>query len=326
MTMKYIKNPTYIARDSSQIDWYSLGIMTAGFAALQYVLERGQHDDWFNSSTIVIMSLVAIVGIGGFVVRQLVVKNPLVDLSVFKSRGFTAGNIIGVVSGFGLYGINLVIPLFLQSVLNLSATTTGLALLPGALATAISMPLASKMTKIIDARMSIAIGLGMFAAGSWMLCYLNASAGIGDIFWPRVLQGFALGFLFVPMTTATLADVSREKMSNATGIYTLVRQLGGGFGIAILQLAQQRSEALHYAVLAAGITAANPTVANFLQGTHDVPARLHNLVGMVSLNAAVMSYNDTFQLCAIVFVISIPTVFLLSGKKPDTAGVVVMAE
>jgi DHA2 family multidrug resistance protein len=326
MATKYIKTPTYIARDTSQIDWYSLGIMTAGFAALQYVLERGQHDDWFNSSTIVIMSLIAFVGIVTFVVRQLTVKNPLVDLSVFKYRGFTAGNIIGVVSGFGLYGINLVIPLFLQGVLGLSAMTTGLALLPGAIATALSMPIASKMSKIIDARLSIAIGLAMFAAGSWMLCYLNADAGIGDIFWPRVLQGFALGFLFVPMTTATLADVARDKMANATGIYTLVRQLGGGFGIAILQLVQQRSQSLHYAVLAAGVSAANPTVVEFLHGAHDVPTRLQHLVGLVSLNAAIMSYNDTFQLCAIIFIVSIPTVFLLSGKKVTTSNAVIIAE
>jgi DHA2 family multidrug resistance protein len=182
------------------------------------------------------------------------------------------------------------------------------------------------MTKIIDARLSIAIGLTMFAAGSWMLCYLNADAGIGDIFWPRVLQGFALGFLFVPMTTATLADVSREKMANATGIYTLVRQLGGGFGIAILQLVQQRSQALHYAILASGVTTENPTLANFLHGAHDVPTRLQHLIGLVSLNAAIMSYNDTFQLCAIVFIVSIPTVFLLSGKTSTTSGDTIIAE
>jgi DHA2 family multidrug resistance protein len=154
----------------------------------------------------------------------------------------------------------------------------------------------------------------MFAAGSWMLGYLSPDAGIGDIFWPRILQGFALGFLFVPLTTATLAAVPRSRMSNATGLYTLVRQLGGGFGIAILQFVQQRSEDAHYTALASGVTAANPTVAALLHGTAGATASLHQLAGIVTLNAAVLSYNDVFRLCAIVFALSIPTVFLLVGK------------
>lgn len=326
MTMRYIKNPTYIVRDESRIDWFGLGIMTAGLAALQYVLERGQHDDWFSSSTIVIMSLIAGAGVTGFIIRELRVPHPLVDLSVFRSRGFTAGNIIGIVSGFGLFGLNLVLPLFFQNVLGFDATLTGLALLPGALATAISMPIAGRMAKFLDARASIGIGLAMFALGAWMLGYLNASAGIDNIFWPRILQGFALGFLFVPLTTATLASVPRARMSNATGLYTLIRQLGGGFGIAILQLVQQRTQDSHYAALASGVTAANPTVANLLHGAPDVTQKLQNLAGIVQLNATVMSYNDVFRLCGIIFLVSLPTVFLLSGKKVAAADAPVLAE
>jgi DHA2 family multidrug resistance protein len=327
MTLRYIKDPVYIKRDDSRIDWFGLGIMTAGLAALQYVLERGQHDDWFSSSTIVTMSIIAVVGISGFIIREVRVSNPLVDLSVFLSRSFTAGNIIGIVSGFGLYGLNLVIPLFLQNVLGFDATVTGLALLPGALATAVSMPIAGRMAKFLDARASIGFGLAMFAAGSWMLGDLNANAGIGDIFWPRVLQGFALGFLFVPLTTATLAGVPRARMSNATGLYTLVRQLGGGFGIAILQFIQQRAEDGHYAALASGVTAANPAVSAMLHGAADVPAHLRTLAGIVTLNAAVLSYDDVFRLCALIFAVSIPTVFLLSSRKPaGSEPVVVPAE
>jgi DHA2 family multidrug resistance protein len=300
--------------------------MVAGISSLQYVLERGQHDDWFSSSTITVMSVIAVVGIAGFIVRELRVTHPLVDLRVFASRGFSAGNIIGVVSGFGLYGLNLVIPLFLQNVLGFDATVTGLALLPGAIATAVSMPIAGRMAKFLDGRISIGFGLAMFGIGSWMLSLLNANAGVGDIFWPRVFQGFALGFLFVPLTTATLADVPRSMMSNATGLYTLIRQLGGGFGIAILQLVQQRSEDAHYADLATGMTAANPTLAALLHGAANAPATLQEVLALVNVNAAVLSYNDVFRICAIVFAISIPTVFLLSGKKPSAGAAPVVAE
>jgi DHA2 family multidrug resistance protein len=326
MTMRYIKHPVYIVRDRAGVDWFGLGIMTAGLASLQYVLERGQHDDWFSSDTIVVMSVIAFVGITMFIVRELRVANPLVDLSVFRSGAFTAGNIIGIVSGFGLYGLNLVIPLFLQNVLGLTATLTGIALLPGALATAISMPIAGRMAKFLDARASIAFGLGMFAVGSWMLGYLNASAGVGDIFWPRVLQGFALGFLFVPLTTATLASVPRPRMANATGLYTLVRQLGGGFGIAILQLIQERSQDSHYAALASGVTASNPAVAALMHGAADVSANVHQLTSIVMLNATVISYNDVFRLCGIVFLVSIPSVFLLGPKKAADPAAPVLVE
>ncbi len=326
MTMRYIKNPTYIVRDTSRVDWFGLTIMTAGLSALQYVLERGQHDDWFSSSTIVVMTIVAFFGIAGFIVREVRVAHPLVDLTVFRSRGFTAGNIIGIVSGFGLYGLNLVLPLYMQNVLGFSATLTGIALLPGAIATAVSMPIAGRLAKYVDARVSIGAGLAMFAVGSWMLGYLNANAGFDDIFWPRILQGLALGFLFVPLTTASLADVPRARLSNATGLYTLVRQLGGGFGIAILQLVQTRAQDSHYADLASGVTGANPAVANMLHGAANAQPHLQTLLGLVQLNATVMSYNDVFRLCAIIFVISIPTVFLLSGKKTAAGAAAIVAE
>jgi DHA2 family multidrug resistance protein len=326
MTMRYIRNPSYIVRDESRIDWLGLGIMIAGLGALQYVLERGQHDDWFSSSTITIMSVIAVVGILGFVIRELRVAHPLVDLRVFASRGFSAGNVIGIVSGFGLYGLNLVIPLFLQNVLGFDATVTGLALLPGALATAISMPIAGRMTKYIDGRVSIGFGLAMFALGSYMLTFLNQEAGIGDIFWPRVFQGFALGFLFVPLTTATLADVPRPSMANATGLYTLIRQLGGGFGIAILQLIQTRTEAAHYVTLASGVTAANPAVASMLHGAGAMGGKLHQMLDIVNINATMLSYNDAFRVCALIFVLAIPSVFLLSPTKAASGGPPVVAE
>jgi DHA2 family multidrug resistance protein len=128
------------------------------------------------------------------------------------------------------------------------------------------------------------------------------------------------------LTTATLANVPRARMSNATGIYTLVRQLGGGFGIAILTLVQQRSQDAHYAALASSVTAANPAVAAMLHGAADTTAKLEQLVGIVSLNANVLSYNDVFRLCAIVFAVSIPTVFLMSGKKAEAAATALVSE
>ncbi len=318
MTFLFIRDPAYIVKPDRGADWLGLGAMTAGIASLQYVLERGQRDDWFSSPSIVTLTCVAVVATLFFVVRELRDPAPFVDLSVFRSRSFTGATLIGVVSGFGLYGLNLVLPLFFQNVLGFSALQTGYALLPGAIATAVSMPIAGRLTNVLDARLEISIGLALFALGSWMMGGFNQYAGYSEIFWPRVLQGFALGFLFVPLTTTALAEISRSAMSNATGVYTLMRQLGGSLGIAILELLQTRREDVAQALFAGSVTLANGPVANMLHGAQSRAQGLAALSGIVDVNATMVSYAYVFRVCAIVFACSIPMVFLLA--KPKQAG------
>jgi MFS transporter, DHA2 family, multidrug resistance protein len=317
MTLAYIRDPVYLKRDRSPIDYMGLGLLTAGLASLQYVLERGQREDWFSSSTIVVLTVVAVVALTIFCFKEWYDPRPLVDLKVFKSRAFSAGSVIGIVSGFGLFGTALIIPLFLQNVLGFTATETGFALLPGALATAVSMPIASRLVAKIDGRGIIAFGLLLFAVSTWWMGGINQDSGYWDVFWPRAAQGFALGFLFVPLTTAALGDVVREKMANATGIYTLVRQLGGSLGIAILQFLQTRFADNAYAGLAGGVTSSNPADSHFLHDLHGTAAQLYNLV---LLNATVISYDMVLRLCSIVFVISIPLVLLLKWQRAPGAG------
>jgi MFS transporter, DHA2 family, multidrug resistance protein len=319
MTLAYIRNPSYIVKPSRGIDITGLSAMAIGIASLQYVLERGQREDWFSSGSIVILSIVSVAALTFFIVRELRDPHPFVDLSVFRSRSFTAGSIIAVVSGFGLFGLNLVLPLFFQNVLGFSAWQTGVALLPGAVATALSMPIAGRLTTIIDGRISIAVGLAMFGAGSWAMGGLTASAGFWDIFWPRAWQGFALGFLFVPLTTVTLSAISNAKMANATGLYTLVRQLGGSLGIAILELLQTRRQDFAQQTLASGVTLANPAVSSMLNGAANRTQALIALAGSVEQNAIVLSYDYVFRICAIVFVLSIPLVFMLSSTRKSNA-------
>ncbi len=326
MTMLFIRDPDYIVKPERGADWIGIGAMTIGIASLQYVLERGQREDWFSSASITTLTVVGAFSLVFFVVRELRDPKPFVDLRVFGSRSFAAGTIIGVVSGFGLYGLNLVLPLFFQNVLGFDALQTGYALLPGAVATMISMPIAGRLTALMDPRLEIAIGLALFAAGSWWMGDLNQYAGFWDIFVPRALQGFALGFLFVPLTTVSLSGISRAAMGNATGLYTLVRQLGGSLGIALLELLQTRREDLAQSVYASSITLGSGPVAMMLHGTHDRTAAMAQVAGMVDQNATVVSYDYIFQFCAVVFVLSIPTVLLLAKPKkapPGEAAVVI---
>jgi DHA2 family multidrug resistance protein len=315
MTLAFLRDPEYIRKPERGVDFVGLSAMIVGVVGLQYVLERGQHDDWFSSSSILTLTVVGSIALVFFVVRELRDPHPFVDLRVFKSRAFAAGNLIGVVSGFGLYGLNLILPLFFQNVLGFDAWQTGVALLPGALATAVSMPIAGRLTALVDARVSIAFGLALFALGSWFMGGLDQTAGFWDIFWPRVGQGFALGFLFVPLTTATLGGIPNSLMANATGLYTLLRQLGGSLGIAILEVLIERRQDSVQQSLAAGVTLSNPAVQNFMQGAHDKAHALLQLSQQVEVNAATLAYDYAFRFCAVLFALSIFSVFLLNRGK-----------
>lgn len=311
MTMAFIPNPKFIERPKAGIDWVGLGLLTAGLASLQYVLERGEHDDWFQSGTIVLLSVVAVAGLAFFIIKSLRDEHPLVDLQIFRYRSFSIGNIIGIITGFGLFGTALILPLFFQTILNFTAFDTGMALLPGALSTAVSMVIIGRILNKVDARMSIAFGMFVFAWSCWWLGGLNTNAGYWDVFWPRLVQGFGLGFLFVPLSTVTLGDVPLHKLAGATGVLTLVRQLGGSFGIAILTTLLVHQTAIAWNVLSSGVTQ-----------THGYSVGV--LTQMVAQQASMISYDYLFRITAIVFVVAIPLVFLIR-VKPQQAGAPSMA-
>ena len=307
MTLSVIPNPKFLQKPKGGIDWTALGLLTAGLASLQYVLERGERDDWFQSPTIQILTFVAVATLVIFVLKSLRDRHPIVELDVFKFRSFSIGSILGIIMGFGLFGTALVLPLFFQSILGFTAFDTGMALLPGALSTAVSMLIVGRIFNRIDGRWSIVFGMLIFAWSTWLLGGLTVQAGYWDVFWPRLIQGFGLGFLFVPLTTIALGDVPIHEMAGATGVFTLLRQLGGSFGIAILTTMLTHKTAVAWSVLASGVTQAHG---------YSVSA----LTQMVAQQSAMIAYDYLFRFCAIVFVLATPLVFLISAhKRPANA-------
>ncbi len=313
MTLAFIPDPKYISRPKGGIDWTGLTLLTAGLASLQFVLEQGERDDWFASQTIQILTVVSIVTLVLFVFKALRDKHPIVDLQVFKFRSFSIGAFLGIVMGFGLYGTALVLPLFFQSILGFTAYDTGLALMPGAFATAVSMLIIGRILNRIDGRWSIVFGTLLFAWSSWLLGDLNVQAGYWDVFWPRLIQGFALGFLFVPLSTISLGDVPKHELAGATGVYTLLRQLGGSLGIAILTTMLTHETAIAWNVLASGVTQ-----------THGYPVSV--LTQMVAQQASMIAYDYLFRFTAIVFVLSTPLVFFIRVQRHGAGAVAVAAE
>jgi DHA2 family multidrug resistance protein len=312
MTLAFIPNPKYIEKPKGGIDFLGLGLLTAGLATLQFVLEQGERNDWFSSQAIVTCSVISIAALTVFVVKSLRDRHPIVDLRVFKFRSFSVGSFLGIIMGFGLYGTALILPLFFQSLLGFTAFGTGLALMPGAFATAVSMLIIGRILNRIDGRWSIVFGTLLFAYSTWLLGGLTVQAGYWDVFWPRLIQGFALGFLFVPLTTISLSDVPVPEMAGATGVYTLLRQLGGSFGIAILTTLLTHETAIAWNNLAAGVTQ-----------THGYS--IEQLTGLVSQQSAMIAYDYLFRVTAIAFVLSTPLIFFIRPQTRARVGAPALA-
>jgi MFS transporter, DHA2 family, multidrug resistance protein len=313
MTLAFIPDPKYIAKPKGGIDWIGLSLLTAGLSTLQFVLEQGERDEWFSSRTIQVCAFVSVVALISFIVKSLRDRHPIVDLKVFKFRSFSVGSFLGIIMGFGLYGTALILPLFFQSLLGFTAFDTGLALMPGAFSTAVSMLIIGRILNRIDGRWSIVFGTLLFAWSSWMLGGLSVQAGYWDVFWPRLIQGFALGFLFVPLTTISLGDVPVPEMAGATGVFTLLRQLGGSLGIAILTTMLTHRTAIAWNVLASGVTQSHGY-------------SIGQLTQMVSQQSAMIAYNYLFRATAIVFVLSTPLIFLIKKPKRLRAPAIAVAE
>ncbi len=158
MALAFVPNPHYIERSRRAIDWPALGLMALGLISLQYVLERGQHEDWLDSQTIVALAVVSVTALVTFGVMTVRDRHPVVNLRIFRISSFSLGNVALFVVGFGLFGSELIVPLFFQSILGMTALDSGKALIPGAIATAVAMVVTSRTMNRIDARIPLVLG------------------------------------------------------------------------------------------------------------------------------------------------------------------------
>jgi MFS transporter, DHA2 family, multidrug resistance protein len=302
MALAFVPTPSYIERTRRGIDWPAIGLLAIGLIALQYVLERGQHEDWFDSQMIVMLAIVSVLSLLTFGIMTVRDKFPVVNLRVFRIPSFSLGNVALFVVGFGLFGSELIVPLFFQSILGMTALDSGKALVPGAIATAVAMIVTSRIVGRIDSRILLISGALCSAWANWQLGGLTANAGMDDTFFPRMLVGFGMGLMFVPLSQLTLSSVPREELAGATGLSQLVRQLGGSLGVAIIMTLLARQTTIAWTALAAGVTQS--------QG---VPVA--TIMNMLSQNASIIAYDYVFRICALLFIASIPILFLVGRTR-----------
>jgi DHA2 family multidrug resistance protein len=289
---------------------------------LQLVLDKGQEADWFQAPWIRWTAIISTLALIFFIVRELTDHEPIVQLRVLLDRNFAVGTMITCLYGFILYSATAMLPLFLQTMLGYSALQSGLSVSPRGLGAMASMVLAGILVRYIDGRLLMAFGFAVLGVSTWMLGQINLEIGISSVVVPNVFNGFAMGFIFVPLTTMTLSRLPRQEIGNATGIFNLIRNIGGSVGIASITTLLVRGAQVHQSYLAADASAGSPVLGGvirgiqaklFSQGTDAVTAHqkaLGALYRIIQQQAALLAYADNFKLLAILALLCIPLVML----------------
>ncbi len=257
LTLSYVRDSRFGRRVAS-IDWPGLALLIACVGALQTLLERGEHLGWFDSREIVAEAVTVAVTSVLFVWRELKAKQPVVDLRILKDIQLSAGLAFASLLGLCLYATVFVLPVYMQTLLGFTAEQTGFVILPGALASAVTMALMARVGRDLNPRVLVTCGVGLFLVSMWKSSLFTLASGTGDMFWPLIFRGVALGCIFVPLTNLALAGLPMEKIPNGTGLFNLTRQLGGSVGIALAATTLTRIRTMVRADLVANVTEYDP--------------------------------------------------------------------
>ncbi|MEJ2070807.1 MAG: DHA2 family efflux MFS transporter permease subunit, partial [Syntrophobacterales bacterium] len=258
MTALFIFDPKYIKEQKAgSIDYIGLGVLVVGLGALQVVLDKGEREDWFSSDFIVRLAIISVVALVLLIYWELKTKHPVVDLRLFKERNYASGVTIFFFFGFVLYGSIMLLPLYLQTIMGYDATLAGWALAFGGVGSLMILPIVGRLTQVIDGRWLIGAGLAINALAVFMMSNYNTQVDFFTAWFPRFIQGIGLGTTFVSLTTLTMSRISQEKMGNATGIFNLMRNLGGSFGIATATTLLYRRAQFHQTRLVEHLTPLN---------------------------------------------------------------------
>jgi DHA2 family multidrug resistance protein len=296
------------------------------------MLDKGQEEDWFSSRFITVLAICAIAGLVIFVIRELTTEHPIVDLTVFQNRSYSTGLFLMTVLGFVLYGSTVLIPLLLQTLLGYPALQAGIAMLPRGLGSFIAMPLVGMLMSKIEPRKLLGLGILGASFAFYQFAHLNLSVGYWNFFWPLILQGSAMGLIFIPLTTLTNDPIPKEKMGNATSLFNLMRNIGASIGIASVTTILTRHSQIHINNLVENVTPLNPQARQMIdsmrasmmaQGSDPATATQKAyaaVFGMVQRQAMMMSFNDVFWLLTLMFAAMFPLIFLMQkpthGKGP----------
>ncbi|MAW94769.1 MAG: MFS transporter [Leeuwenhoekiella sp.] len=335
LTIMFVRSPKYGEKlHANQVDWWGIVFLASFIGSLQFVLEHGQQDDWFENNLIISLSVISVFGLVAFIWRELVYEFPIVNLRVLKNTNLWTGTIMTFILGFGLYGSTFIIPIYTQSILGWTATDAGLLLIPSSITTGLMMPIIGKLLERgVPAKYLVALGfIGFFLYSLWMHSLLTPDTSSEAMFWPLVLRGMGLGLLFVPITTLALSTLKGAEIGEGAAFTGMMRQLGGSFGIAIITTMISRLNQQHRIDLIPNLSAVNAKTQQSINGLQQMSMgkgfsfnealdRAYQVLdGKIMLQSTVLTYMDVFLYLGILFLICVPFVLMLkkgAGKaKP----------
>jgi DHA2 family multidrug resistance protein len=324
--LSFLLATRYIAetpRRERRMDWTGLALLGSGIAGLQYVLDRGNQQDWFSGIDIRVGAALAIVGILGFTYYSLKKGSAaLFDVRIFRDRNFMAACLVLSALGLGMFGGLVIQPILLEGLLNYPIVTTGLVMAPRGIATAIAMIIVGRLIGRIDARILVGTGMLVSAAGSYAMTYYSLDISTFWIVWPVLLQGLGLGLIFVPLSTIAYATLERSRMAEAAGLYSLVRTVGAAAGISIVTTVLTRQAQVLWNELGAHVNRFNPALQSYLAQLHLSPTDPHALAVVaqdILRQAQIGAMLDVFKLTTWSFLLMLPLVLLLRRSRPAAA-------
>jgi DHA2 family multidrug resistance protein len=330
LTEMFVMDPPYLRRDVTRVDYLGLGMLVIGIGALQLVLDRGQKEDWFETSWITQLSILSIACLTVLIIWELRTRHPILELHVFRYVNFWPGTLLIFTLGIALYGSMVLLPIFLQNLLGYSALQSGMVMSPGGVATLICMPLVGYLVGRKDSRYMIMFGLATMAVSMLMMARYNLQISFWNAAFPRIIMGIGMAFLFVPLSTVAFSFMPHEQMGNATGIFNLMRNIGGSFGIAAVTTMLARRAQFHQARLVENITPYNhgfrilsqKSIAQLMATgqTYWIAQKqtLGAAYGQLVRQAMTMAFVDCFWLMGIAILLILPVVFIMRRPPRHT--------
>ncbi len=326
LIMRFVKDPPYIqSAKPGKIDAIGLGLLAIWIGTLQVILDKGQEDDWFGALWIRYAAAILLIAFVVFLVRELIVKNPIVNLKIFKDRNFAVGCILIGAFGAVIYGLVTLLPLFYQTLLNYTASAAGIAVSPRGIGAILIMPIIGIMTAKMDNRYLVASGFALFGYSALWASNLTLDVSQWSLLWPIILSGTAMGLIFVPLSTTAVGTLSNEQIGNASGLYNLLRNIGGSIGISLVDTYIARRQQVHRNDLSRYLSP-NPETRQTLvrlqsyMSLHAGPKlaklRAYSLLqNGLDQQSILYAYVDDLRYMVVVCAICLPIVFLLRPVK-----------
>ncbi|MBI1209160.1 MAG: DHA2 family efflux MFS transporter permease subunit [Azospirillum sp.] len=309
-------------------DVVGLVTMALFLGSLEFVVEEGPRKDWFSDDAILGFAVISAVAAALFFARVLTARNPIVELRAFLDRNFALGSLYSFVLGIGLYGSVYLLPLFLARVRGYNSLQIGTLMVVTGVCQMLSAPIAGALSKHVDLRVMLACGLGLFGTGVYLNSFLTADSAFWELFLPQALRGMSLMLCFIPINTLALGTLPPEKLKNASGLYNLMRNLGGAIGLAAINTVLQDRYALHMNRLGDWINPARPELQGLVDGltarfgdlvTVDPELAAYRMVAnLVQREALVMTFGDALLCVAGAFFLAL--LFVPLVRKPRAAG------